>query len=65
MAESRASMFSPMTSLLSPTLREIAELSDVQRVKSAIIIKYGFVPTDEYCRDLIVFVKELTSEPRE
>lgn len=64
MAQSGINDLPSMTSVLSPTMREIVSQKDAERVKAAIIVKYGFVPTDEYCRDLIAFVKELTSEPR-
>lgn len=49
----------------SSSLIDIASLDSIAKVKAAILKKYGFEATDEYCRDLIAFVKELTSVERE
>ena len=40
----------------------IAKTDDIEKVKAKIHDKYGFWPTDEYCRDLIVFVAEIAAE---
>jgi len=39
-------------------------MHDVALVRTAIEIEYGFTPTEEYCRDLIAFVEEMTHESR-
>ncbi len=46
------------------TIRRLADMREVTRVQAAIEAEYGFTPTEEYCRDLIAFVEELSREPR-
>jgi hypothetical protein len=43
-----------------PTLAETAKSEDVVTVREAIYGKYGFIPSDEYVRDFIEFVKEMS-----
>jgi hypothetical protein len=38
---------------------------EVALVKKAIIDKYGFEPSEVYCRDLIAFVDVMTGLPEE
>lgn len=40
----------------------LVKSKEVERVKTAIVDKYGFLPTDEYCRDLIAFVEQMAQE---
>jgi hypothetical protein len=44
---------------VSPSLIPFDALHEVATVKAAILEKYGFEPTDRYCRDLIVFIDTL------
>jgi hypothetical protein len=45
--------------LLDSPIVELVKTQRVEKVRAAIFLKYGFVPTDEYCRDLIAFVEAL------
>jgi hypothetical protein len=42
-------------------LQAITLLHDVAEVKAGIKKFYGFVPSDDYCRDLIAFVDAMTA----
>lgn len=44
-------------------LQEVGFAGDIARAKAAIMQKYGFEPSEEFCRDLIAFVEALTHEP--
>ena len=55
------------TNELAPvTMREkfskLVASKDLQRVRRAIAVKYGFMPSEKYCRDLAAFVLEVTNE---
>lgn len=41
---------------------EIAELSDIEKVKEVIRNKYGFEVSDRYAADLIDFVSQMRDE---
>lgn len=43
-------------------LQAIVAGRSIAQVKAIIIQRYGFTPTDEYCRDLIAFVEAMTNE---
>lgn len=42
-------------------IQSIAETRNIETVKKAIKAKYGFDVTDEYARDLIQFVENMTN----
>lgn len=42
-----------------------AKTHEVALVKKAIIDKYGFEPSEVYCRDLVAFIEAMTELPEE
>jgi hypothetical protein len=44
-------------------LQAIANKVDVATVKRTIEQHYGFVPSDDYCRDFVEFVMAMVLEP--
>lgn len=46
-------------------LMEKAKSQEIAQVKKAIIDKYGFEPSEVYCRDLIAFVEVMTGPSQE
>lgn len=44
-------------------LQAIASKADVETVKRMIEQHYGFVPSDDYCRDFVEFILAMVLEP--
>jgi hypothetical protein len=42
-----------------PRFSELVKNKDIDLVRKSIQEKYGFIPPDEYIKDLIVFVQEM------
>ena len=40
-------------------LLDVVRAREIENVKQAIMEKYGFEPSSEYCRDLITFLEAL------
>lgn len=57
-------MLSPIT-VAGPVERmwEIASKGEIEAVKRTIEQRYGFTPSDAYCRDFVEFVMAMVLEP--